>query len=496
MYSALKLTNRLRMEAGRVLESGLPLEVFPEKVQEIIFNLAAYENFNIEYSASIVLSAVAAAIGNACQIQIKGNWRTSPSVYMMLVGRPGLGKTPPLSFLYRPIHEQDDRMFEQYLQACDEYERALATSCKNKETDESVLLQKPQLVTTVISDFTPEALMNVHQHNLRGVAIEVDEILAMFNSVKRYNSKNNLIEDLLSTYSGRPLKSVRKSEARPILIRQPCINVIGSVQTNLLPEVFRNEYKANGLLDRFLFVYPKDQRISKWQRPDRSTLRPDTMEQWRKILNRILSLPCPTNEKGNTVCSLVLDMAEDAEACFYDWCNGIIDTVNAVRNDAEVDSRKTKLDGNAARLSLVFQILKWAAGEGHMQYIELDSVKAAIRMIDYYEDTYRRIQESIVSSGIGDNKEAWLSLLGDTFTAGDAVIAGRKVELSRRTVYYALDKLSREPNPVLEKLHHGIYRKTSAIASCTIALSSEDKAAEQTGQSAKVQCATDNTAGL
>ncbi|MBP3355953.1 MAG: DUF3987 domain-containing protein [Rikenellaceae bacterium] len=496
MYSALELTNCLRAEATRISESGLPLDVFPQRIQEIIFNLATYENFNIEYSASIVLSSVAAAISNSCQIQIKGNWRTSPSIYMMLVGRPGLGKTPPLSFLYRPIHEQDDRMFEQYLQECDESERALATSGKNKEPDNSLSLKKPQLVTTVISDFTPEALMNVHQHNLRGVTIEVDEILAMFNSVKRYNSKNNLIEDLLSAYSGRPLKSVRKSEARPILIRQPCINVIGSVQTNLLPEVFRNEYKANGLLDRFLFVYPKDQLISKWQRTDHNTPRPDTMGQWRTILNRILSLPCPTNENGNSVCSAVLNMAEDAEAYFYDWYNGIIDMVNAVKDDAEVDSRKTKLDGNAARLSLVFQILKWAAGEGHMQYIDLDSVKAAIQMINYYEDTCRRIQESIASSGIGDNKEAWLSLLNDTFTAGEAVIAGKKVELSRRTVYYALDKLSKEPNPVLEKLHHGTYRKKSAIASCTIALSSESKAAEQAGQSAKVQCATDNTAEL
>ena len=495
MYSALELTNRLRAEAVQVSESGLPLEVFPQRVQEIIFNLAAYENFNIEFSASIVLSAVAAAVGNACQIQIKGNWKTSPSIYMMLVGRPGLGKTPPLSFLYRPIHEQDDRMFEQYLQACDEYERALAAAGRSKDTDDHSL-KKPQLVTTVVSDFTPEALMHVHQYNLRGIAIEVDEILAMFNSVKRYNSKNNLIEDLLSTYSGRPLKSVRKSEARPILIRQPCINVIGSVQTNLLPEVFRNEYKSNGLLDRFLFVYPKDQRISKWQHTNRDTTRPDTMGQWRTLLNRILNLPCPTNEKGNTVCSTVLHMEEDAERYFYDWYNGIIDTVNAVQDDAEVDSRKTKLDGNAARLSLVFQILRWAAGESHMQYIELDSVKAAIRMIDYYEDTYRRIQESIVSAGIGDNREAWLSLLDDTFTAGAAVIAGKKVDISRRTVYYALDKLSREPNPVLEKLHHGLYRKVSSIASCTIALSTEAQCAEQAVQSAKVQCATDNTAEL
>ena len=54
------------------------------------------------------------------------------------------------------------------------------------------------------------------------------------------------------------MKVIRKSEARPILIKNPCINIIGSVQTNLLTEIFKTELVANGLLDRFLFVYPKD----------------------------------------------------------------------------------------------------------------------------------------------------------------------------------------------------------------------------------------------
>ena len=46
---ALELTNSLRAEAVRVSESGLPLRVFPQRVQEIIFNFAAYEDFNIEF---------------------------------------------------------------------------------------------------------------------------------------------------------------------------------------------------------------------------------------------------------------------------------------------------------------------------------------------------------------------------------------------------------------------------------------------------------------
>lgn len=112
MYDRLQLTNMLRSEVERIPETGLPLEVFPARIQELVLNLARYENFNVEYTASILLSAVATAIGNSYRIRIKGEWKTSPSIYMMLVGRPGLGKTPPLGFLYRPIREYDDRMYE------------------------------------------------------------------------------------------------------------------------------------------------------------------------------------------------------------------------------------------------------------------------------------------------------------------------------------------------------------------------------------------------
>ena len=95
-------------------------------------------------------------------------------------------------------------------------------------------------------------------------------------------------------------------------------------------------------------------------------------------------------------------------------------------------------------------------------------------------------------NSIGETKEAWLSLLEDRFTSGDAVIAGRKVDMSRRTVYYALDQLCRLKHPPIEKLQHGVYRKLmteNTDAPCTIALSSCQDTV-QSSQSAKVQSAT------
>jgi hypothetical protein len=260
----------------------------------------------------------------------------------------------------------------------------------------------------------------------------------------------------------------------------------------MLQEVFRAEFLANGLLDRFLFVYPKNRKISGWRREERNTLRPDIMNQWRTIINRVLSIPCILNDKGTTVNPHILTMSDDAEECFYEWYNGIIDAVNAIEDDADVESRKMKLNGHVARLSLLFQVMKWATDSGDMQYVEQDSVESAIRMIDYYEETYRRIQETIVANSIGETKEAWLSLLGERFTSGDAVIAGRKVDMSRRSVYYALDQLCRLQHPLIEKLQHGVYRKLmteNTDAPCTIALSSRQDTV-QSSQSAKVQSAT------
>ena len=70
MFDTLHLTNMLRLEVESIPETGLPLDAFPDKIQEIILNLARYENFNVEYTASIILSAVATAIGNSCHIRI------------------------------------------------------------------------------------------------------------------------------------------------------------------------------------------------------------------------------------------------------------------------------------------------------------------------------------------------------------------------------------------------------------------------------------------
>ena len=472
-----ELCNDIRSDVEGIKTSGFPLDVFPEKVQEILLDLSAYENFNIEYAAAAMLSAASTAIGNSHEILIKGEWATSPALYMMLVGRPGLGKTPPMSFAYKPIREKDEVNREKYNEELDAYEQHVG----KKEEEGAGRSGKPHLVKTVISDFTPEALMTIHSDNLRGIAVFTDEILSLFKQASRYGKDSILLELLLSAWSGQPLDTIRKTDPRPIHINTPCINVIGSIQTQLMSEIIKKEYTASGLTDRFLFVFPHNRKISLWQKQIGNTPRRDMTGKWRDIVGKLLSLECMANEKGNGVEPKRLTMADDALDYFYGWYNGIIEAVNAMEDDSLVESRQMKTCSNAARLALIIHLLRWASGEVHKDYVDMYSVKGAIRMTEYFEDSYQRIVNAMEEAEVGDTKELWFEGLPDKFTTETAKIAAKKWNIPDRTMFDMLKKMSKQKPPRIKKVSHGCYEKMQddkSAAVCTIAVSQFEQANE------------------
>lgn len=465
------IKNAIQSEVVGVAKTGCPLEVLPSKVQGIIHNLAIYENYNIEFVVAAMLSAVASAIGNSLAINIKGGWTTSPILYMMLVGRPGLGKTPPLAFCYEPQRARDREALNKYLKQYEDYEES-----QPKGKGEGTGGRAPALVKSLVSDFTPESLVSVHKNNPRGITVLVDEILALFKSANRYTSSNVLNEMLLSSWSGQPIDCVRKSEKKPISVQKPCLNIVGSIQTQLMSEIFRKEYTANGLVDRFLFVYPKEQQLSHWIVDANTNDQTNMTTRWNAIIDKVFSLQCETDEYGRISQQRVIQMSDDARLYFYNWYNDIITDINGIDDDTLVESRKTKLNCNAARIALVLQVMRWAAGESHLQYIDLDSIVGAIKLIDYFEDCYYRVKDKFMMSEEQDAKMVWLSQLSDKFNSSDAEREGQKMGFSRRSVFNMLKDMAAMHTPPIRKVAHGKYEKVkgqSQDALCTSALSEE-----------------------
>ena len=57
-----ELANQIHADVFDVAKSGIPLGVFPNVFQKIAFELVNYENFNLEYTVAIMLSAFATAL--------------------------------------------------------------------------------------------------------------------------------------------------------------------------------------------------------------------------------------------------------------------------------------------------------------------------------------------------------------------------------------------------------------------------------------------------
>ena len=190
IHTRLELCNMIRMEAEHTEDTGFPLEVFPQTVQSVILDMARYENYKTEFIATAMISAVSAALGGTYRIRIKGEWQSNAALYIILVGRPGLGKTPPLEAAYRPIRKHDYTLFKAYESELESWKAAGENG------------KKPVLRRTVVSDFTPESLLLTHSNNPRSVVILVDEYdKPMLQSIGNEELQNEYRNTLKAFYS-------------------------------------------------------------------------------------------------------------------------------------------------------------------------------------------------------------------------------------------------------------------------------------------------------
>ena len=440
----LELCNRIRMEAEHTEDTGFPLDVFPQNVQSIILDMTKYENYKIEFIATSMLSAVSAALGGTYRIRIKGDWQSNGTLYVILIGRPGLGKTPPLEAAFRPIRKHDYALFKAYEAEMEAWKAAGENG------------RKPVLKRTIVSDFTPESLMLTHNNNPSSVVILVDEIMGMFNSVNRYTN-GQLIEQLLTAWSGGALDVTRVSNTIPVHIEHPCINIIGGTQTKRVHELLRKGFEENGLLDRILFVLPKSPEISPWiNRDDDGEMTSLAAARWERILDKVFALEYDTEAEERM--PRVLSMDREAKEYFFSWWNRKVERINRIEDDVEVDSREMKHPVHVARLALIIQVLRYASDESHLQFVDTVSVKAAIRLNDYFEDSYVRIRSFMANDTCEEPPKVLLSLLPDTFDTKTAIAIGKELQgISERTVMNYLKELCH--SRLLRKAKAGHYEK-------------------------------------
>jgi len=229
---------------------NFPIDSFPSKIVEIIHSYVKSLNLNIDYASASFLVAFAGSMGSQYCIQVKRGWMEFASIFMALVGRPGINKSGPLSIFTRPLERIDFELFDAYKKQVKLYKTKL-------KSEDSIDLEAPVRQQLVIKDSTQEALLLALYNNPHGLIGIHDELSSFLNSFNKYRSSGGDEELYLSIFSGKPYSNNRKN-SEPILIERPALSIIGGIQPMILSRLFNSTRNDNGFTHRFLFVQPEN----------------------------------------------------------------------------------------------------------------------------------------------------------------------------------------------------------------------------------------------
>ena len=439
-------------DSGKTAETpSFPLEIFPKAIRDIIEALEEYENYNVDFTSASFLTVFAAAMGNTWSVRFMTGWVSRPIIYMVLVGSPSCGKTPPLQQAVAPLLKLDGEYDMIYCKEMETYRRWERMSAKQREKHSlPEEMKMPQRKCHVVVDSTVEALIGALRDNPRGVLIYKDEIDSLLSNFNRYNGSDEGY--FLSLFSGTPFKYSRKSNNEHIFLANPYCSIIGTTQPGRLGEQFGGKRMMNGFSSRFLKVYPEIDKMPSWN----DTAMPDgVLEEWGRIIRKVVTVTPSTDQEGKAT-SIELLFSQEAKLRVIQWKDEVNNKAYAETDSDAVRALCGKLETYLVRFCLVIQIMHCICGESGMDKIEPGTAELAIRLTEYFRNMESRIAPEI-ETGILDNR--FTELLGnlrDSFTTAEAVREALQLGISESSVKRFLRDGGRG---FVKKKSHGCYRK-------------------------------------
>jgi transcriptional regulator with XRE-family HTH domain len=353
----------------------LPINGFPEYLQNFIDEYVKVYNVPRDYIAASVLFSTAFAIGN--RIELNDKYDNIPLLWMNIIGNVSSGKTEPLKMCLSYFNKKDKESFNEFKIRSSLYEAEMEKP--KKERDNS--LQAPSYFQYIISDYTPETIPNIHSINNRGLCIYRDELKGWLDDFGRYN-KSGEQSTMLSTFYRQPMQINRASKV-PVYIDQPCMYVAGGMQPELLGDLAKDNRAENGFLSRLLNVFPD---VDVKQPYSKARLSADTFANYHKYLGGLDTIPETIN----------ITLSRDAEVMYSDWYNKNADRSNNSPT-GYLKGVYGKLDVYALRFAITVYGMNLICNQNDSLEIDGATMKTAIDITEYFRATALKVYDKIFS---------------------------------------------------------------------------------------------------
>lgn len=381
-----------------------PIDIFPKAIQSYILECNEKLDSNVDFMGCSLLWLISVCIGNSINIQVKSGWIEPPTIWMALVGKAGIGKTPSIKNIISPLLKINAREIKMYLKEMEKFE--FYDNLKEKEKADYPMVKKPKKLQFIANDITLEALVDLHQESDNSVGVFKDELAGWLKDMNKYRAGSDL-EFWLSTWSSESV-NVNRLSRKGSFVERPFVPVLGGIQPSIFNNFYTDENKDNGFMDRLLLSCPEakvdlynenemDEDVLLWYK-ENVILFYDTLK--KKITRDSEDLIQPL------IASFSLEGKEEWKRVFNEWTNN-------QNNDDENEYLKSmypKQKSYLPRFALIIHIFNEFFNDGiggNTLLVSKQSVLGAEKLSKYFIATAKKVK--ITSAEVCEMKETTYS---------------------------------------------------------------------------------------
>ncbi|MFH1597246.1 MAG: DUF3987 domain-containing protein [Pseudomonadota bacterium] len=378
------------------LPPAFPLDVFPPIYQQALREVQEAYAVPLEIPACALLSECGTCIGRTRGVLIKSGWIEQGNLWLAIVGKSGIGKSPCVRKIFRPIFEVEKRMYAEYQEAQKQYQHELEQrqSWPRKERAQLGPPPPPPVWNQLfVDDATTEALTDALAANPRGILWNRDELSGLILDLDKYKGKDGGTKSrMMSSYDSGVWKVNRRDNSKKAFIPNATLSVFGTIQPRALPTIFSNRDAVIGFLPRFIFVNAVQETPPLWTD---KTVSERAAQDLSHLVEGLLHF-----ELDGEGAPQIIGVTREGQALYQAWYN---DKVMAPWRDTEAeiyDAVLAKLRGQALRICLILHCTDAVANhKSEMAPVSADTMRKALRLADYFEIHQRNAWQTIITEG-------------------------------------------------------------------------------------------------
>lgn len=368
-----------------------PIDIFPTSIQKYILECNSKLDSNVDYMGCSLLWLISVSIGNSIDIEVKRGWNESATLWLSLVGKAGIGKTPSINNVIFPLQKINSREIKHYYKEYEKYEHYI--NLPKKEQDQSVEVPKPVKKQFIVNDITLEALVDLHQECDNAIGVFKDELAGWLKDMNKYRAGSDL-EFWLSCWSGKSVSLNRKT-AKSSFVEKPFIPVLGGIQPSILNSFYTEENKDNGFMDRMLLSFP-DTKIDMY---NENELEYELIEWYSDTIvsfyDKIKKVVKRDND-GNII-NLSAKFTDDAKKEWKRIFNEISSHQNSEDENEYLKSMYPKQKSYIPRFALIIHVFDAFFTDGsNTLLISKESILKAEKLSKYFIATAKKVKVNSV----------------------------------------------------------------------------------------------------